>query len=66
MQRVIEHNMELEKFNRLELSQQEMYEISGGNWWSDFKSGFEEGFNWAIGVIRDLISFSDELKTLAK
>ncbi len=58
--------MELEKFNRLELSQQEMHDISGGNWWSDFKSGFEEGFNWAIGVIRDLISFSDELKTLAK
>ena len=58
--------MELEKFNRLELSPEEMHGISGGNWWSDFKSGFVEGFKWAIGVIRDLISFSDELITLAK
>jgi hypothetical protein len=36
------------------LSDQEMMEIHGGNWWSDFKAGFKEGFDWAVDVLRDL------------
>jgi hypothetical protein len=62
----MENNMELEKFNRLELSHEEMHGISGGNWWSDFKSGFEEGFNWATGVVLDILSFVGDVKTAAK
>ena len=58
--------MEIEKFNRLELSQDEMHAISGGNWWSDFKTGFSEGFSWATGVITDMMSFVENLKTAAK
>jgi|APCry1669189000_1035189.scaffolds.fasta_scaffold156660_1 hypothetical protein len=36
------------------LSEQEMMEIHGGGWWTDFKAGFMEGFNWAVGVLKDL------------
>ena len=36
-----------------EMNQEEMLVITGGNWWSDFKLGFSEGFNWAWGVIKD-------------
>ena len=54
--------MELEKFNRFALSELEMYEISGGNWWSDFKTGFMDGFNWATGVVLDAVSFVDKLR----
>ena len=56
----------MKKFNRLELSQDEMHAISGGNWWSDFKTGFAEGFSWATGVITDMMSFVENLKTAAK
>ena len=28
-----------------EMNQEEMLDITGGNWWSDFKLGFSEGFN---------------------
>lgn len=58
--------MEIEKFNRLELSQEEMHAISGGNWWSDFKTGFTEGFSWASGVFLDMMSFVGNLKTSVK
>ena len=33
-----------------EMSPEEMQMINGGNWWTDFKDGFKEGFNWAWGV----------------
>ncbi|MEY3855354.1 MAG: hypothetical protein RIS68_1368 [Bacteroidota bacterium] len=36
------------------LTDQEMMEIHGGNWWTDFKTGFKDGFNWAVDVLRDL------------
>ena len=36
-----------------EMNQEEMLIITGGNWWSDFKLGFIEGFNWAWGVIKN-------------
>ena len=58
--------MKIEKFNQLELSEQEMHTISGGNWWSDFKLGFADGFNWASGVITDIVSLLSELKVLSK
>ena len=58
--------MELTKFNRLELSELEMHEISGGNWWSDFTNGFSEGFNWATGVVLEAVSFIGKLRQLAK
>ena len=35
---------------------EEMLDITGGNWWSDFKLGFSEGFNWAWGVIKDTVT----------
>jgi hypothetical protein len=58
--------MELSKFNRLTLSEIEMHEISGGNWWSDFTSGFSEGFNWASGIILDAFAFVGKLRQFAK
>jgi hypothetical protein len=58
--------MELTKYNRLELSELEMHEISGGNWWSDFVTGFSEGYNWASGVILDAVSLIGKLRLLAK
>jgi len=42
-----------------EMNQEEMQMIIGGNWWSDFKVGFKEGFNWALGVIKDLQTHLD-------
>ena len=39
-----------------EMNQEEMLDITGGNWWSDFKLGFSEGFNWAWGVIKDTVT----------
>lgn len=36
------------------MSEQEMMEIHGGGWWTDFKTGFKEGFDWAVGVLKDL------------
>ena len=36
-----------------EMNQEEMLAITGGNWWSGFKLGFIEGFNWAWGVIKN-------------
>jgi hypothetical protein len=38
----------------LEMNQEEMESITGGNWWTDFKAGFKEGFNWAWGVLKDV------------
>ncbi len=36
------------------LSEQELALIDGGGWFDDFKRGFQEGFDWAVGVIKDL------------
>lgn len=36
-----------------EMNQEEMQMITGGNWWTDFRDGFKEGFNWAWGIIKD-------------
>lgn len=36
------------------MTTEEMMEIHGGNWWTDFKTGFKDGFDWAVGVLRDL------------
>ena len=58
--------MKMEKYEQHELSLDEMHEISGGNWWSDFKTGFTEGFVWATDVIWDILSFVGNLKTAAK
>jgi hypothetical protein len=38
------------------MNQEEMLDITGGNWWSDFKLGFSEGFNWAWSVVKDTIT----------
>lgn len=37
-----------------ELSELEMTDTFGGNWFSDFRAGFKEGFNWVIGVLDDI------------
>lgn len=58
--------MELTKFNRLAMSEIDLKEISGGNWWSDFTTGFSEGFNWASGVILDGVSFIGKLRQLVR
>lgn len=38
------------------LTEQELVNIDGGGWFDDFKRGFKEGFDWATGVVKDLIS----------
>lgn len=36
------------------LSLHELQNIHGGGWFDDFKKGFKEGFDWAVGVLNDL------------
>ena len=43
--------------NWTRVTEQELRNISGGGWFDDFKKGFKEGFEWAIGVIKDLADF---------
>ena len=33
----------------------ELADTNGSGWFDDFKRGFKEGFDWASGVIKDLI-----------
>jgi hypothetical protein len=47
--------MKLDKFKKLELNELEMREISGGNWWSDFKAGLKAGFECVMGFVEDLL-----------
>ena len=37
------------------ITEWELAHIDGGGWLDDFKRGFKEGFDWATGVIKDLI-----------
>ncbi len=36
------------------LSNSELTHTFGGGWWSDFKEGFKEGWNWAKGAISEI------------
>jgi len=38
------------------LSEEELKSIHGGGWFDDFKQGFKAGFDWATGVLKDIIS----------
>lgn len=37
------------------IPEHELEKMDGGGWFDDFKRGFKEGFDWASGVIKDLI-----------
>jgi hypothetical protein len=39
------------------LTEHELQCIHGGGWFDDFKQGFKEGFDWATGVLKDLVAF---------
>jgi hypothetical protein len=39
------------------LSDHELQSIHGGGWFDDFKQGFKAGFDWATGVLKDLVAF---------
>ena len=47
-------NLEIEKYGVQELNSHELNSFNGGGWWSDFREGFKEGFNWMKGFINDL------------
>lgn len=49
--------MEKTKATWTKLTTREMQDIYGGGWFDDFKKGFKEGFDWAIGVLTDLANF---------
>jgi hypothetical protein len=38
------------------LSEEELESIHGGGWFDDFKQGFKAGFDWASGLLKDIIS----------
>lgn len=46
--------MEKTKTTWENLSLHELQNIHGGGWFDDFKKGFKEGFDWAVGVLNDL------------
>ena len=51
-------NLELLSFGVDELSTNEMLEVVGGGWWSEFRSGFMEGLAFckeALEAIRDAL-----------
>jgi hypothetical protein len=35
------------------LNEREMLDTFGGGWWSDFKEGFVQGWNWAVQAATD-------------
>ena len=49
-------NLNLEEYRVSELTSDEMQDIIGGNWWSEFRDGFVEGFNWAWEKLYELIT----------
>lgn len=46
----------MKKTQLRDLTQEECLHIDGGNWFSDFTQGFKEGFNWAAGVLNDIVN----------
>ncbi|MEY2792562.1 MAG: hypothetical protein RJA76_554 [Bacteroidota bacterium] len=36
------------------MSTEELTQTFGGGWWTDFKEGFKEGWNWAKGAIGEI------------
>jgi bacteriocin-like protein len=48
--------MEKQRIAWKNLSQHELESIYGGGWFDDFKQGFKEGFDWATGVLKDIVS----------
>lgn len=47
-------HLEVEEYQVTELNYDEMTSTIGGGWWSDFKAGFKEGFNWMYKFIDGL------------
>ena len=48
-------NLNLVEYSVSELTSDEMQDIIGGNWWSDFKEGFVEGFTFALNLFKELL-----------
>lgn len=47
-------NLEIEKYGVQELNSHELTSLNGGGWWSDFKKGFQEGFDWMYKFVDGL------------
>lgn len=45
---------EIEGLNAM--STVELTNTFGGGWWSDFKEGFKEGWNWAKGALVSIVA----------
>ena len=46
--------LSLTNYNVQELNDSELTSIVGGGWWSDFKNGFVEGFEWMQEFVSDI------------
>jgi hypothetical protein len=45
------------------MNEGEMLNTFGGGWWSDFKAGFVDGWNWSIKAIGDIKDAIKEIFT---
>jgi len=48
--------LSLTNYNVQELNDSELTSIVGGGWWSDFKTGFVEGFEWMKAFVIEVFS----------
>jgi len=48
--------IDLTNYNVQELNDSELTSIVGGGWWSDFKTGFVEGFEWMKAFVIEVFS----------
>jgi bacteriocin-like protein len=49
-------NFNLNDLKVTELTTNELHEIIGGGWWSDFKQGFVDGFTYVWDKLIELVS----------
>ena len=48
-------NFNLAEYRVSELTSDEMQDIIGGNWWTEFRDGFVEGFTWAFDLFKEAL-----------